>query len=462
MIVMKFGGTSVQDAAAITAAADIVRGRLGRSPVVVVSAMARVTDSLLRIAAAANGRKFDEASSILNELLERHLSTANNLLSESPDGSGLRSNLERDIRSLCSELEGFVRSVATLGELTSRSKDVIASFGERLSSTIVAAAFRERGIPAQLVDSRAFVVTDSSFTNAAPDMAETSIRTRRELLPLIEAGRVPVAQGFVGSTIDGITTTIGRGGGDYSAAIIGASLGVETIEIWTDVDGLMTADPRIVPGAKRIRVISFEEAAELSYFGAKVLHPSTVLPAVEQSIPVRIYNTRNPSSEGTVIMAEPRHSQNTVKSISFRRGVTIVNVGSTRMVAAHGFLRAIFEVFDRYRTSVDVVTTSEVSVSVTLDSVKALEGIERELRALGDVTVEPGKAIVCVVGDNLKFTPGVAARIFQAIGGINVNMISQGASEINVTFVINESEIERAVTLLHDDFFRECDPSVFA
>ena len=278
---------------------------------------------------------------------------------------------------------------------------------------------------------------------------------------MIESGCVPLAQGFIGSTVDGVTTTIGRGGSDYSAAIIGAALAADSIEIWTDVDGLMTVDPRVVPEARRIRVISFAEAAELSHFGAKVLHPSTVLPAVERDIPVHIFNTHNPAGEGTLIVSTPKTSSNPIKSIAFKRGITIVNVSSTRMVFAYGFLRAIFEVFDRHQTSVDVVTTSEVSVSMTLDNTDRLDAIRMDLASLGEVTVEANKAIFCVVGDNVKFTPGVAARLFQAIQPTNVNMISQGASEINLTFVIDESETERVAGSLHKEFFSEVDPDVF-
>lgn len=459
MIVMKFGGTSVQDAAAIIRVAEIVLGRLDRAPVVVVSAMARVTESLLRIADAARARHVDQAAAGIRELRERHLATARELLAESHESSLA---VERELQSQFGELENLARSVATLGELTARSQDAIVSFGERLSSVIVAEAFRACGIPAELTDSRAFIVTDDRFSRATPEMRETARRTRAVLEPMIRSGSVPVAQGFIGSTEDGVTTTIGRGGSDYSAALIGAALGAEAIEIWTDVDGLMTADPRVVPEATRIRVISFAEASELSYFGAKVLHPSTVLPAVERGIPVHIYNTHNPTCEGTLIVAKPRPSRNLIKSIAFKRGVTIVNVTSTRMLLAYGFLRTIFEVFDRHQTSVDVVTTSEVSVSITLDNTDRLEAIKRDLSGIGDVTIEREKAIVCVVGDNLKFTPGVAARLFQAIESTNVNMISQGASEINLTFVIDESDVDRVVRRLHDEFFSEVDAEVFA
>ena len=459
MIVMKFGGTSVQDAAAIVRAGEIVSGRLDRAPVVVVSAMARVTEALLKIAEAAQSRRIDEASTGLRELRERHLVTARELLAQSRESELA---VERELESQFAELENLARSVGTLGELTARSKDAIVSFGERLSSVIIAEAFRSRGIQTELTDSRDFIVTDDRFTRAAPNMQETTRRTRAALEPILKSGRVPIAQGFIGATAGGVTTTIGRGGSDYSAALIGASLGAEAIEIWTDVDGLMTADPRVVPDARRIRVVSFAEASELSYFGAKVLHPSTVLPAVECGIPVHIYNTHNAGCEGTLIVAKATPSRNLIKSIAFKRGVTIVNVASTRMLMAYGFLRTIFEVFDRHQTSVDVVTTSEVSVSMTLDNTDRIELIKGDLGGIGDVTVERQKAIICVVGDNLKFTAGVAARLFQAIENTNVNMISQGASEINLTFVIDDSDADRVVRRLHEVFFAEVDAEVFA
>jgi aspartate kinase len=463
MIVMKFGGTSVQDAAAISQVARIVSERIASRPVIVVSAMSKVTDALLTIARTAMERRYEEAAPVIEQLRRRHLATARELLTDgeaSTDGYSLEW-VERSIEYQFGELCGLARSVATLGELTPRSQDAIVSFGERLSSLLVAAAFQASGIPVELVDSRHFIITDDRFMAAAPDMPATERRTREVLLPVIESGGVPLAQGFIASTVEGVTTTIGRGGSDYSAAIIGAALGAEAIEIWTDVDGLMTVDPRVIPEARRIRVISFAEAAELSHFGAKVLHPSTVLPAVERSIPVHIFNTRNPAGEGTLIVSTAKTSRNAIKAIAFKRGVTIVNVNSTRMVLAYGFLKSIFEVFDRRQTSVDVVTTSEVSVSMTLDNTERLESITSDLKSLGEVTVESGKAIFCVVGDNLKFTPGVAARLFRAIQPANVNMISQGASEINLTFVIDESEVERVARSLHVEFFSEVDPEVF-
>jgi aspartate kinase len=462
MIVMKFGGTSVQDAVAIDQVARIVKSKAGHRPVVVASAMAGVTDTLLRVAGIAAERKFDEASSLIEELCSRHLVTLGELLGSAADGGDSPENVEASVTELFVDLDRLAQSVATLGELTPRSRDAIASFGERLSTLIISAAFRARGINAGLLDSRSFLITDDNFGSASPNMAETERRAKRTILPILEAGGVPVAQGFIGSTPQGVTTTIGRGGSDYSAAIIGAAIGAESIEIWTDVDGLMTADPRVVPEARRIRVISFAEAAELSFFGAKVLHPSTMLPAIERKIPVHIFNTKNPSCEGTLIAAEAHRTRTCIKSIAFKRGATIVNVTSTRMLQAYGFLSAIFAVFDRQQTSVDVVTTSEVSISMTMENTERLDAIKRELSGIGDVTVERDKAIVCVVGDNLKFTAGIAGRLFPALGNINVNMISQGSSEINLTFVIDETEIQQAVGLLHREFFTDPDPEVFA
>ncbi len=465
MIVMKFGGTSVQDAAAINNVAEIVKSKLTKQPIVVVSAMARVTDGLLRIARTAEARQYDKAKTIIVELQERHVKTAHELLAEHNaklrDGYKLK-DVERQIENHFAELDNFARSIATLGELTLRTKDAMASFGERLSSLIIASAFQLHGIASERVDSRKFVITDDNFTSAAPLQQPTESQSRAKLLPIIESGRVPVAQGFIGATLENVTTTIGRGGSDYSAAIIGAALKAEAIEIWTDVDGLLTADPRVVPEARRIRLISFAEAAELSYFGAKVLHPSTVLPAIERKIPVHIYNTLNPSCEGTVILPEATPSRNLIKSIAFKRGVAVVNIASTRMLLAHGFLKAIFEVFEQHQTSVDVVTTSEVSVSVTLDDAEKIQAIKDDLSKIGDVSVERDKAIVCVVGDNLKFKPGVAAQLFNAVSDTNIHMISQGASEINVTFVIDNNQVDNVARRLHKQFFSEVDDTVFA
>jgi aspartate kinase len=267
--------------------------------------------------------------------------------------------------------------------------------------------------------------------------------------------------GFIGSTRDGQTTTLGRGGSDYSAAIVGAGVDAEEIQIWTDVDGMLTADPRIISGGHRVKSISFSEAAEMAFFGAKVLHPATVIPAIEKNIPVLILNSRRPEVDGTRITANAVPSRNPVKSISCKRDVAIVNIHSTRMLLAHGFLRRIFEIFDRHETSVDMVSTSEVSVSLTIDNCEQLDNIKQELLEFAQVNTETGQAIVCLVGENIRHTPGIAGRVFQVLKDKNIRMISQGASVLNLGFVVNDGDVPAAVEALHDEFFAEVDPAVF-
>jgi aspartate kinase len=305
------------------------------------------------------------------------------------------------------------------------------------------------------------IVTDDQFTHAQPLFDETYRLLKDNLAP-IAAQRVVVMGGFIGSTVLGQTTTLGRGGSDYSAAIIGAGAGAQEIQIWTDVDGMLTTDPRIVPGGHRVKQISFAEAAELAYFGAKVLHPATIAPAVEKNIPVLILNSHRPEVEGTRITAEPVPCTNAVKSISCKRNITILNIRSTRMLLAHGFLRRIFEVFDRWKTSVDMVSTSEVSVSLTLDNTEHLAEICSELQQFAEVSTENNQAIVCLVGEDVRHTPGVSGRAFQVLRDKNVRMISQGASLLNLGFVIAEEDLVSAVTALHSEFFSRLDPNVFA
>jgi len=267
--------------------------------------------------------------------------------------------------------------------------------------------------------------------------------------------------GFIGATEDGVTTTLGRGGSDYTASIAGAGIGAEAIEIWTDVDGMLTADPTLLEGGHRVKTISFAEAAELAYFGAKVLHPATVVPAIERNIPVLILNSRRPEVPGTRITAERVHCDNVVKSIACKRKIALVNVHSTRMLMAHGFLHRIFEVFDRYETPVDMVSTSEVSVSLTIDNTRNVDAILADLRQFAEAELEREQAIVCLVGENIRYTPGVARRVFNSLDGINIRMISQGASLLNISFVVAEADLKRTVEALHSEFFSELDPAVF-
>jgi aspartate kinase len=304
------------------------------------------------------------------------------------------------------------------------------------------------------VDARTIVITDATFGRAVPDRAVIADRVRT-LAQDVQAGEcVPVLQGFVGATPDGLPTTLGRGGSDYTAALLGAAFDAEEVEIWTDVDGLMTADPRLVPGARTLAEATYDEAAELAYFGAKVLHPATVLPLVERGIPVRVKNSLRPEHPGTLVTAKAS-SPTGVRSIASRRGVTTLTLRAPRMLGAHGFLRTMFEIFDRHRTAVDVVTTSEVSVSLSLEQAAPTPRLLEELAELGEVTTYSDRAVICVVGEGLRETPGVAARIFSAAAPANIEMISQGASEINVTFVLCSADAADVVRRLHAEFFPE-------
>jgi aspartate kinase len=432
-IVMKFGGTSVADAAAVENVARIVARERAAFPVVVVSAMSGVTDALLTATASS-----------LEPIFNRHLAAADELL-ETPE----------HFADLVKRAETQVREALQTQNSSNRKsvQDAVVSFGEILSSALMAAVLNQHGVEARQVDARRCVITDEEHTSAAPLMPETFARTENELRPLLETGVVPVLGGFIGSTLQGATTTLGRGGSDYTAALIGAALNVDEIQIWTDVTGVLTADPRVVSDAQTIDRLSYSEAAELAYFGAKVLHPKTIQPAIENSIPVRICNSRAPQERGTVVGPQSETSPRTIKAIAHKTGVTIVQITSARMLGAYGFLRALFAVFERHRTVVDVVTTSEVSVSLSLDEAGALPAIVEDLKQLGTVKIEKGRAIICVVGEGLRGTPGIAARVFSTISNINVSLISQGASSVNFTFVIEEERVKEAVTRLHEEFF---------
>ncbi len=400
MIVMKFGGTSVESKSAIERVAGIVRDRLPQHPVVVVSAMGKTTNKLLAIASSAVNGDREHALDQLRLLRESHRQEA----------SGL--GVDTEIDAHFDELTELIKGLAVMGELTPRATDAVSSYGERISSIIVAALFNCQGISTAHVDSRKLIVTDHRHTQAAPLFRETNERLQ-STIPNLAQHQVVVMGGFIASTEDGVTTTLGRGGSDYTASIVGAGIDADEIQIWTDVDGMLTSDPTILPGGYRVKACSFAEAAELAYFGAKVLHPATVLPAIEKNIPVRILNSRRPENSGTLIVAEPPPSTNPVRSIACKRNITLVNIVSTRMLMAHGFLRRIFEVFDRFETSVDMLATSEVSVSLTIDNTGALPTIRQELEKFADVSIEENQAIVCLVGDNIRQTPGVAARSVQ-------------------------------------------------
>jgi aspartate kinase len=456
---MKFGGTSVEDTAAIERTAAIVAGRVagGNSPVVVVSAMAKVTDQLLRAAAAAAEGDRTGALAISSRLRARHRDTAAELMQD----KAARAALIQLIDEHFDALDEVLRGLSAILELTPRISDLIVSFGERLSSCIVADAFRERGIDAAHADAREIVITDSEFQKAAPLDAVIEKRAAEKLAPLVARGKVPVMGGFIASNEAGVTTTLGRGGSDYTGALVGGALNAETIEIWTDVDGIMTADPRVCRDALRVKEISFEEAAELAYFGAKVLHPATILPAVKKNIPVLVLNSRNPSCEGTRIISVAPHCRSPFKSIAVKKKLSIIDIVASRMLMSHGYMSKVFAVFDKHKCPVDMVSTSEVSVSLTVDSNASLPRIADDLSALADVTYEGKKALVCMVGEDIRGQNGIAAQVFAAIRHINVRMISQGASEINMSFMIEEDDADEAVRSLHAAFFRDPDPAIF-
>ena len=451
MVVQKFGGTSVADPDAIARLIQIVRtarSRDGRGPAVVVSAMSGVTDALLAIAASAGGGRVDDALSRLEQLRERHLAAARALAPNEANGP-----LGAQITAQFDDLAALVRALGVLREVSARTLDVVAAAGELLSSRIVAAALNGAGIPSEWVDARRAIITTNDHTRAVPLAAETEAALRSSVLPVIEAGRVPVLGGFVGSTIGGHTTTLGRGGSDYSGAIVGAGIGAREIQIWTDVDGMLTADPRVIAAPRLVPQLSFAEAAELAYFGAKVLHPSTILPAVERNIPVRILNSRKADAAGTMITAEPPPGSTPLTALACKRDVTVVDITSSRMLMAYGFLRRVFEVFERYTTAVDVVTTSEVTVSVTVDDRRHLEAIVEALSEFSQVTVEHEMALLCAVGDRLRNEPAIAARAVGVLEEVPLRMISQAASRRNITVILRQADLQHAMNRLHEEFF---------
>ena len=457
IVVMKFGGTSVQDAAAIQRTIAIVKGRRdsGLQPVVVVSAMAKVTDQLLAAAAAAANNDIAKAMEIAQGVRARHLDAASQLV-----GRNIV-NVARALHEIFDKLDDILRGIAAVGELTRRTNDLVVSFGERLSSRLVADAFEHRGLSSAHIDARTCIITDDNFGKATPKPEEIKLRLLEHVLPLVEVRAIPIMGGFISSTTSGITTTLGRGGSDYTAALVGSGLYAGAIEIWTDVDGIMTTDPRICPEALRVKTISFAEASELAYFGAKVLHPATILPAVQKNIPVWVLNSHNPANEGTKITAIAPKSTSPLKSIAAKKNLTLIHMLSSRMLMSHGYLRAVFEIFDRYGCAIDMVSTSEVSLSVSIDETEHLAAIVGSLASIAEVQVEENKALICLVGGDIRGQSGIAGRAFAAISNINIHMISQGANGINLSFMIEEAQVNDAIRLLHEDFFAAPDPTIF-
>lgn len=441
--IMKFGGTSVEDASAFRNVAAIVGAAAALRPVVVVSAISGFTNTLVASVQRAIESDARAATRSLDQDLRRHIAIARELLNAESCAA-----FELIVAVTRREIRQLHKIIAVHPVTHPPLQDEIVAYGEQLSAQLLAAVLRENNLTTRYVDARRCLKTDDNYGSATP-LPETRAATRAELMPLLESARIPVLGGFIGSTGNGVTTTLGRGGSDYSAAIIGAALDAREIQIWTDVSGVLTADPRIVNKARTIPVLSYQEAAELAYFGAKVLHPKTIQPAIDCRIPVRVCNSRAAGEAGTLIVAESEAAPQTVKAIAHKSGITTVQVSSARMLGAYGFLRALFEVFDRHRTAVDVVTTSEVSVSLSIDDASALPELIPELEKLGAVEVEAHRAIISIIGEGLRNTPGIAARVFSEISDINVAMISVGASSVNLTFMVEESRATETIKRLH-------------
>jgi len=445
VIVCKFGGTSVGDADAIRRAAAIMKGRVSQGPIAIVSALGGATNVLLEVAEQAARGQLIAALRGVEGLRDRHLSVAGELLPEANDDVLL------ELGAMCDDLASLAEALSVLGHLTPRSLDAVASFGERMSSLMITAAFAAAGIKAQHVDARRVMITDDNYTRAEPQPEAIAEAARAHLTPIVRDGKVPVLGGYIGATTAGITTTLGRGGSDYSASLIGAAVRADAIEIWTDVDGLLTADPRVVPNARTIDQVGFEEASELASFGAKVLHPYTIAPAVRIGIPVRVLNSRRPQGTGTLITFDaPRRP---VTAIAGKSSVTLVKVRSPRMLLTEGFLREMFAIFEKHKTSVDVVSTSEVSVSVTVDDSSRLEEVIGELRQLGDVSIERHRGVVAIVGAALSESSEALSRALRVLGNVRLHMLSLSATGINLTMVVDGDEVQPLLQRLHAEFF---------
>ncbi len=451
MIVVKFGGTSVGDAQRVANAIDIVAERKDRKPIVVVSALAGVTNDLVAASEAARECNIDRVNEIIAAVRQRHEDVAMRLVQQKFD---FFESFIKQLDKQIDQIHTILRGIALLGEITARAKDKVMAIGEKLSSVLFAYSMMMRALPGEHIDSEEVLITDSRFGEANPLMEETRAAARRVLLPLIERNLIPVMGGFIGRTRDGATTTLGRGGSDYSAAIVGAAVGAEEIQIWTDVDGMMTSDPRLIASARMIDRISYVEAAELAWFGAKVLHPRTIAPAVAQHIPVRVLNTHNVSSLGTLITEEGETRDAAgPRAVAVKRGVTVVHMTSNKMLGEHGFLARLFAVFEQLEMSVDLITTSEVSVSVTIDEKEHLPQLIERLAPVADVEVRENQCIVAIVGRNLMRDSIVGSRVFEAMRGIPMSMFSLGTSGLNLSIVVDEADADRSVRAIHAVLF---------
>ena len=453
VVVMKFGGTSVEDEAAIRSLITIVQSRSrSQQPVVVVSALARVTDQLLEAGrAAANGR-LGAALAAVRDIYVRHERLADSLVGESAYGA-----LDRQLRSDFRALELLLLELEATGKLTLKSQDQLLGFGEVFSSRLVKEALSEAAVEAAHVDARTCIITDAKHGQANPVWEVTSENLQQALAPLLQAHCVPILAGFISSTLDGVATTLGRGGSDFTAAIVGAALNASRVEIWTDVDGVMTTDPKLCPDARVIRKMSFDEAAELAHFGAKVLHPATLAPARREDIPVYVLNSRKPDWNGTEILAHPDTAPR-VRAITAKRNVAAVEVELPRGMDSE-LLSSVFAAFDQHSCPVDVMATSQHRVSLLVPCASALPQIASELKDLAEVKWENHKALVCLVGENIRRQPEVASRVFGAVSDMDVRVLCQGASDRTISFLVEEGKVEEAVQRLHRLFFPKVEPA---
>jgi aspartate kinase len=450
VVVMKFGGTSVEDSAAIRRLIGIVNSRLDAQPVIVVSALARVTDQLLEAGNAAAKGHLGSALATVRSIYVRHEELADSLVGNSAYGS-----LDRELRSEFQALESLLHDVDASRQLDLKAQDRLLGFGECFSSRLVSEALCEAGLNAGHVDARCCIVTDARHGQANPFWDLTIQRVRDVIDPLLQAGAVPVLGGFIATSIDGVPTTLGRGGSDFSAAIVGAALGASRVEIWTDVDGVMTTDPKVCPEARVIPKMSFDEAAELAHYGAKVLHPATLAPAMRENIPVFVLNSRRPEGSGTEITARVSTTKG-ISAITAKRNVAAVDIQSEEIDSA--LLNAVFAAFDEHSCAVDVVGTSLGRISLLVGSTAALPEIAARLRGVADVQWENHKALVCLVGENIQRQPDVASRVFAAVSDMDVRVLCQGASDRTISFLVDESKVEESVQRLHRAFFSKTEP----
>ncbi|MFQ5876546.1 MAG: aspartate kinase [Acidobacteriota bacterium] len=459
MIVMKFGGTSVASAPEIRQVGAIVKRFAARRPVVVVSAMAGVTDELIAVADRAVSGPPREVGRRLDALRARHLQVIRGL----GLGDGLSGRPGREVQALFSELEGVCRGVLLLRELSRRSLDLIVSFGECLSARILAAHLGQIGVRSRFVDARRCIVTDDSHGAAVVDLDATRRRTRRALLPKVRSGLVPVVTGYIGRTRRGATTTLGRGGSDYTASILGHSMRSREVWIWKEVDGVCTADPDVAPNARVVPRISYQEAAEMSHFGAEVIHPKTMQPLRRSGIPIRIKNTFRPDAPGTLITRRPagRDAPILVSSVD---GMALVTVEGVGIFGRPGMILRLLTPVAMAGTNIYVISMSSSEYNLTFailqsDLDRTMRALETDLRDRGllgrdvaRITVERDMCAVAVVGAGMKGRHGIAGRVFSALGdaGVNVVAIAQGSSEYNITVVIKSRDMQKGVRAIHD------------